>query len=52
MVFDGILLAAVLGIYGYLFKIEQRLTRLETINESNHKFYLQNSLNIKGETLP
>jgi len=48
MVFDGILLAAVLGIYGYLFKIERRLTRLETINEWAKKLFSQNSANLKG----
>jgi len=52
MIFDGVLLAAILGIYGYLFKIERRLTKLETISTINHRIYLQNSLNIKGETLP
>lgn len=48
MIFDGILLAAVFGIYGYLFKIERRLTRLETINKTCHEIYLQNSCQTKG----
>lgn len=48
MIFDGVLLAAILGIYGYLFKIEQRLTRLETIGEQNRKLFIQNSSSLKG----
>jgi hypothetical protein len=52
MIFEGVLFAAILGIYGYLFKIERRLTKLETISTINHRIYIQNSLKIKGETLP
>lgn len=48
MVFDGILLAAILGIYGYLFKIERRLTRVETIINNDHKIFLQNYSSTKG----